>query len=165
MATALPDPWAVALSSAVWLGMSLLIGAWAVRWPDARVARAGPLTRIRAWERDGAWWHRRLRVRRWKDRLPEAGALIGGRSKRRLRSRSTEQLETLRTETIRAERVHLLVMASGPLHLLWCRPTVGAGMVVFGVAMNAPFIVVQRANRGRLEALLARRRAREARPA
>lgn len=162
---ALPDAWAVAVSSLVWLGSSVLIGWTAVRWPDGRVERAGPITRIRAWEHGGAWWHRHLRVRRWKDRLPEAGALLGGASKRRLTSRSTVQLEALRRETIRAERVHWLVMATGPLHALWCRPTVALGMVTFGVALNAPFIVVQRANRGRLEALLARRRRREGRRA
>jgi hypothetical protein len=98
------------------------------------------------------WWIRHVRVLRWKDRLPEAGAFFaGGRGKRRLGSRLREDLVSFRRETIRAERVHWLIMATGPLHLLWCRQRSGAGMVAFGVLFDAPFIVVQRVNRGRLE--------------
>ena len=57
----------------------------------------------------------------------------------------TAALQAFRRETIRAERVHWCIAATGPLHLLWCRPTVGVGMVAFGVLFDAPFIVVQRA--------------------
>ena len=53
-----------------------------------------------------------------------------------------------------------LILASTPLHLVWCRPTVFVGMAVYGVALNVPFIIVQRANRGRLDRILSRRRRR-----
>jgi glycosyl-4,4'-diaponeurosporenoate acyltransferase len=155
---ALPDEAAVATSVAVWLVTCFAIGRWAVSWPDARLERAGPITRIRAWEDGGRLWVRRLRVLRWKDRLPEAGAFFaGGRAKRSIGRPTDEALRSFRRETIRAERVHWSIAATGPLHLLWCRPTVGLGMVAFGVLFDAPFIVVQRANRGRIERVLARR--------
>lgn len=154
----LGDGWAVALSSVTWLVVSLAVGRWATSWPLDRLADTGPLTTLRGWEDSGRWWQRHLRVRRWKDRLPEAGAFFaGGYSKRHVASRATADLERFRSETIRGERVHWLIMASTPVHLVWCRPTVAVGMAVFGVLFNAPFIVVQRVNRGRLDSLLARR--------
>ena len=36
-------------------------------------------------------------------------------------------VDRFRRETVRAERVHWLIMASTPIHLIWCRPTVFAG--------------------------------------
>jgi glycosyl-4,4'-diaponeurosporenoate acyltransferase len=153
----LSDGWAVALSSAVWALSSFALGWIATRWSFERLARPGPLTRLRRWERDGAWWNRHLRVRRWRDAIPEAGSLLGGYSKRHLRSRRSEDLDRFRLETVRAERVHWLLLASSLLHLIWCRPAVAAGMLLFGAVANVPFIIVQRANRGRLERLLRRR--------
>jgi glycosyl-4,4'-diaponeurosporenoate acyltransferase len=91
--------------------------------------------------------------------VPEAGGLFGGFAKRRLPSRDSDGLDLFRRETIRAERVHWLILASSPVHALWCRPTVFAAMVVFGLGFTLPFIVIQRSNRGRLDRLLARRRA------
>ncbi len=159
MIVPLPDGLAVAVSVVAWIATSLAVGRLAVGWSDERLDRIGPLTRLRGWEDGGRFWQRRLRVLAWKDRLPEAGAFFaGGAAKRAVGGRATSRLEGFRRETIRAERVHWLILASGPLHLLWCRPTVGLGMVAFGVVFDAPFIVVQRTNRGRLERILARPR-------
>ena len=149
----LPDGLSVALSSVVWAVTSAFVGWRASRWSLDRVGRTGPVTQLRGWEDRGRFWQRTTRVRRWKDRLPEAGEIFGGISKKALPGRSTEALEGFRAETIRAERVHWLVMASWPLHLLWCRTPVAAGMLVFAVGFNAPFIVVQRSNRGRIDGL------------
>lgn len=160
MIIALPDAIAVTVSVLMWVLTSVVMGRWAVTWPDDRLDHTGPLTTLRTWERDGGSWQRWLRVLRWKDRLPEAGAAFaGGRAKRRIGTSRSEDLRAFRRETVRAERVHWLIMASGPLHLLWCRPTVGAGMVGFGVAFDLPFILVQRVNRGRIDRILRRRAA------
>ena len=153
----LSDGWAVALSSVVW-ALTSVVGGWvANRWSLERLARPGPLTTLRGWEREGAWWNRHLRVRRWRDAIPEAGSMFGGFSKRHLPSRRSEDLDRFRLETVRAERVHWLLLASSLLHPIWCRPTVALGMLAFGVVANVPVIIVQRANRGRLQRLLRRR--------
>lgn len=157
MIGSLSDAAAIALSTMAWPLTSAAVGRTAHGWSVARVSVSGPLTRLRAWERSGRWWVRHLRVQRWKQALPEAGALFGGYAKSHLRSRRSPDLQRFRAETIRAERVHWLIGLSGPLHLLWCRPVLGACMVAFGIAFSAPFIVVQRANRGALERILARR--------
>jgi glycosyl-4,4'-diaponeurosporenoate acyltransferase len=149
----LGDGWAVALSASTWLLVSVAVGWWAARWPAERLV-PGPLTRLRRWEDDGAWWQRRLAVRRWKDRLPEAGRSFGGVSKRRLPGRGRAGLEQFRRETVRAERVHWLLLLSTPVHLVWCRLPVAFGMVAFGFVFTLPFIIIQRANRGRIDRLL-----------
>lgn len=151
------DATAVALSSVAWFGVSLAVGWWGAGWPARQIASTGPVTTIRGWEDHGRWWQRHLRVRAWKDRVPEAGGLFGGFAKRKVPSRATEHLELFRRETIRAERVHWLILASTPLHLLWCDAAVFAGMAAFGVAFTVPFIVIQRSNRGRLDRLIERR--------
>lgn len=158
MIVTLSDGVAVLVSSVVWAMTSVVVGWVGSRWPLERLDEAGPITRLRGWEDDGAWWQRHLRVRRWRDLLPEAGALFAsGYSKRHLRSRRSSDLDRFRRETLRAERVHWTVMATAPVHLVWCRPAIAVGMLAFGFIANAPCIVVQRANRGRLERLLRRR--------
>lgn len=165
MATGMPpvvlsDGTQVLVSSLAWLLTSVAIGAWATRWSPERLADTGVVTTLRDWEDHGRWWQRNLRVRRWKDLVPEAGGVMpGGRSMRRLARPGREGLATFRAETVRAERVHWLIAASVVVHLVWCRGAVFAGMVLFAVVFNAPFIVIQRYNRGRIDGLLARRSA------
>jgi glycosyl-4,4'-diaponeurosporenoate acyltransferase len=157
----LSDPVAVLVSSLVWLGIGLLTGYVCHSLPVRRFDHDTWLTRLRPFEADGRWYARHLRLRSWKDRLPEQGALFrGGFSKRHLAGRSDEHLERFVAETRRAETVHWLNLSAGPLFLIWCRPLLGACMIVFGVLAHLPFIVVQRANRGRLTCLLDRRRLR-----
>jgi glycosyl-4,4'-diaponeurosporenoate acyltransferase len=155
----LPDGVAVVVSSAAWAGLSFGIGYLAHRLPVAAVDHDTWLTRLRPWERDGRVYERRLRIRTWKRRLPEGGDFYdGGFSKRHLRGRRRDHLERFMAETRRAELVHWALLGCSPLFLLWNRPPVAVGMVVFGVAANAPFIVVQRYNRARLVRLLSRPR-------
>lgn len=96
------------------------------------------------WERP---LYERLRTKRWKDRLPEAGALFrGGVSKRHVRRSSIGRFVI---ETRRAELGHWLAMLGGPVSVLW-NPLAGdVAMVAYGVLVNLPFVVVQRYNRAR----------------
>ncbi len=97
MIVSVDDATAVVLSSLAWFGVSFVVGWRANRWPLARVERTGPVTRLRRWEDHGRWWQRHLAVRRWKDRVPEAGALFsGGFAKRRVPSRATADLRRFR---------------------------------------------------------------------
>ena len=114
------------------------------------------LTRIRPWEQSGRMY-RFLRVPRWKDRVPEAGALFaGGVSKRNLPGTSAPALRLLLAETRRAEWGHWSCMLCAPLFALWNPLPVAAIMVAYGLAVNLPFIVIQRWNRLRLQRVLAR---------
>ncbi len=155
----LSDPAAIVWSSITWMVVSFSVGYRAVRWSTERLEHTGPVTTVRRWEHGGSIWQRLLAVGRWKDRVPDAGGFFaGGRPKRSVGSRSTDRLEDFRRETVRAERVHWIILSSTLIHLVWCRPTLAAVMVVFGLVLNVPFIVIQRFNRGRIDRVLARRR-------
>lgn len=146
----------VLLDSAVWAGWSGVVGWSAHRLPPAALSRERWLTRIRPWERDGRTWER-LGVRRWKDRLPEAGDLfVGGMSKRSLPGRSPDDLARFAAETRRAELVHWTIPLVLPLFALFNPPVLLAAMGAYAVLANVPCIVVQRFNRARILRVLRR---------
>jgi glycosyl-4,4'-diaponeurosporenoate acyltransferase len=131
----------IALVNVVWWALVHTATGYAVHRLPASALQHGGVCR---WER-GAYEH--LGVRRWKDRLPEAGALFaGGISKRHVR-RST--VDRFVVETRRAELGHWLAMLGGPVSMLWNPPIGDVVMVAYGVLVNAPFVIVQRYNRAR----------------
>lgn len=142
----------------VWGVVSLGSGYLFHRRPASSFDHDSWLTRLRPFEADGRVYQRRLRILRWKDEVPEAGALFaGGISKARLPGRQTEQLERFVGETRRAEVTHWTVMLAGPFFFLWNPWYAGLLMQVYAVGANLPFIVIQRYNRARLLQVLDRR--------
>jgi len=159
----LTDTWSILVSIAAWLVIGLVSGYLLHRADVSRFLRDGRLTRLRDWEGGGRWYQRRLRIRSWKDAVPEKGDLFrDGFSKRHLRDRSDSHLERFVAETRRAELVHWCNLAAGPFFLIWCRPAIGVWMIVFGVVVHLPFIVIQRYNRARLLGIIERRERRRA---
>ena len=157
----LTDGWAVVVDVAVWAAWSTGVGYALHRRPVERFARDSWLTQVRPVERDGRTWERWVRIRAWKDRLPEAGALFaGGFDKRRLRSAGPAELERFVAETRRAELTHWWVMAAAPAFVLWNPPWLAGVMVAYGVVANLPCLLTQRYNRARLERVLDRARRR-----
>ena len=142
-----------------WAVFHSATGVYVHRLPIDRLHHDGPILRLRRFERGGDVYVR-LGVKRWKDRLPEAGALLpGGVSKRT----SGGDLERFVVETRRAERGHWLAMACGPIAALWNPPIGAVAMVAYGVVVNAPFIAVQRYNRARALRVLGMARSRMSR--
>lgn len=135
------------LGTAVGWGGNRLPGRWLDR-------DRGPL-RLRSFEVAGHWYERRLRIKRWKVRLPEAGAVFGGGvSKRRLTDRSVAGLRAFAAETRRAELVHGTLVAASPVFLVinpWLPALI---MVLYSAAANLPCLLVQRYNRARVTAIL-----------
>lgn len=133
-------------------------GYAAHRLDESRLSRDGWLLRPRRFEAAGRWYRRSLRIHRWKDKVPEAGALFrGGVSKRRVPAYDIAGLELFVRETRRAELAHWWAMCCGPLFVLW-NPPLAAGLLVgYGVVVNLPFIAIQRYNRLRTQALIERR--------
>jgi glycosyl-4,4'-diaponeurosporenoate acyltransferase len=127
------------------------------RAPDRWFTADTWLTREREWEQRGHRYEQ-ARIRRWKDRVPEAGALFaGGISKRQIPSAADGGMQRLAVETRRAEWGHWLAAAGSVPFVLWNPPALAAVMVVYGIAVNAPFIAIQRYNRLRVSRALARR--------
>jgi glycosyl-4,4'-diaponeurosporenoate acyltransferase len=150
--------WAmVALDVGVWAGWSALVGWRANRLPLTAFERDSWLYRQRSFERSGGFYEA-VQIRRWKDRLPEGGAIFaGGYSKRSLRTRDPATLMRFLAETRRAEWTHWVIMVAAPVFLLWSWLAVELVMVGYALSANLPCIFVQRYNRIRLHALLSRR--------
>ncbi len=154
----LPPLAILAANIVVWFVAQAASGWWAHRLPLDRVATDGPVLRLRRVEAGGRLYERTFRIRRWKDRLPEAGDLFaGGVSKRQLPRTGDGGLERFAAETRRAERAHWVSLTCLPLFPLWNPPIGVAILVAYGLVANLPFIAVQRYNRARVDRILARR--------
>ena len=154
----MPQTLTIVVDVIAWGVFHAATGYAAHRLGDARLARDGRLLRLRRFEAGGRWYRRRLRIHRWKDRLPDAGDLFaGGISKRELPSHDAAGLRLFERETRRAELAHWWALACGLLFPLWNPPLAAALLVGYGVAVNLPFIAIQRYNRARLQALAVRR--------
>ncbi|MCP4436520.1 MAG: hypothetical protein GY812_13625 [Actinomycetia bacterium] len=157
-------PIAVLVLSAVWLGIGFVTGWAGHRLPLGFVSRDTWLTNPRQFEHGGRFYERRLRIRNWKDSLPEAGALFrGGFAKDRLADRSSENLERFVAETRRAEYVHWANVLAGPAFLLVLPLWGGIVMTVFALVVHVPFVAIQRYNRIRLRRTINSRRRNHAR--
>ena len=142
---------AVAADAAAWACVQVGTGYLAHRIPDRFLDRDGWLLRERAWEREGRFYVEVARIRRWKNLLPEAGAVFaGGVSKRSLGGRSAGDLDRLARETRRAELVHWLIMVPTPVFVACNRLLLAPFMPVYALAVNLPCIAAQRYNRIRL---------------
>ena len=161
LALALPvvvlPKWAQALLCVVvWFAASAGFGYLGHRAPLTRFDHDAWWSRLRGAEVDGRRYER-LGIKRWKDRLPEAGALYaGGFSKRDLRAHDREHLVRFAAETRRAEAVHWWILATVvvfPWFVVWYAVIPN---VVYAVVANVPFIAIQRYNRARLERIIRR---------
>lgn len=145
------------LYALVWILFHFGSGILAHYLPQRRLDGAPLVGRTWDWERRGRAY-RRLGVHRWKDLLPEAGAVLpGGFSKRRLTGRSRAYFERFVLETSRAEVTHWLPWILSLTFFVWTPWPIAAIMVLYGAVTNVPCILVQRYNRARLLAISARR--------
>ncbi|NLA35617.1 MAG: hypothetical protein GX868_07995 [Actinobacteria bacterium] len=144
------DALTVLVFSGAWVAFGVVSGVIGAFTPDRAFSRDTVLTRVRAWEDGGRLYDRRLKVRRWKSALPEAGGLFRrGHSKASLGRMSLESLDRIIVETRRAEWVHWANAAFGLTFFAWTEPLIGAVMTVFGFVVHLPFVIVQRYNRAR----------------
>jgi len=153
----MPPAVTIVVDVVAWGAFHSVTGYAAHRLDDGRLTRDGWLLRPRRFEAAGRWYRRRLRIHRWKDRLPDAGDLFGGgMSKRRLPAYDVAGLQRFARETRRAELAHWWAMCCGPLFVLWNPPLAAALLISYGVVVNLPFILIQRYNRFRIQALTGR---------
>lgn len=133
------------------LGVSWLFSRMPENWLTPR--RMGNNSAAAEARRRGEvrFYERTLRIRGWKDKLPEAGGLFReGFSKRTLRSRDADYLDKFVRETRRGEGAHLAAMLPAPVFFLWNEAVAGWAIMLYAAAANLPFIAVQRYNRYRL---------------
>lgn len=100
---------------------------------------------------------RRLRIRRWKHLLPDAGLVFGGGfARRHLAAASPGYLGRFVAETRRAELNHWLALVPAPVFVAWNPPAAMPILLAYAAAANLPCIAVQRYNRLRLVRVLGR---------
>jgi glycosyl-4,4'-diaponeurosporenoate acyltransferase len=138
---------AVALDVVVWPLWSLAVGLRQARRPWQQLHATPPAPGERR------LLERRLRITRWKDRLPEAGSWFGGLSKRRLPAAVDGGLDRFVAECVRAERTHAWILAATPLFAVWNPLGMWLANGAVAVAANAPCLLVARYNRARVEAV------------
>ena len=147
---------------AIIAGLSVAIGATAPPWPKRWLENDSFLTRPAPWETPA--YFRRLGATRLAHRLPEYGAVFGGRSQRDVPGHDLESLEAYLGEVRRAIVVHEMSMLTW-LPLLafnpWWLSLAGA---VIAVGANIPFLIILRGNNVRLSRMIriARDRQKEA---
>ena len=134
-----------------WAAIGLSTGWFMHRVEPARLTHDNALARLRPWE-TRAFYRDRLKISRWKDRLPEAGGFFeGGFVKRQIEDRSEDHLSRWLAETRRAEYTHWLNIAAAPLFLVLVPPPLAAVHLAFALTVHLPFVAIQRYNRLRLQ--------------
>ncbi|MGI9578726.1 MAG: hypothetical protein ACR2OH_11035 [Microthrixaceae bacterium] len=156
----------VGLLSLCWIAIGIGTGWVGNRVNLDRLDHDTWLTRARAFEDGGRFYDRTLRIRLWKDRLPERGDTFrDGFSKSHLTGRSEAHLERFIAETRRAEYVHWANVAASVVFAVFLPRWIVVVMVPFGLVVHLPFVAIQRYNRARLQRTVARRRLRATRRA
>ena len=142
----------VLLIAVIWVTIHLGSGYIAHRIPLVWFMRDRALFRTRRFEAEGRLYRRVFRVHRWKDSLPEAGAAFeGGFTKRSLSGLDADYFQRFVAETRRAELTHWLPLLFSLTFFLWNPVYIAAWMPVYAILSTAPFIIVQRSNRPRLQ--------------
>ena len=117
-----------------------------------------PLYREKKWEKSGKLYVNVLKIKKWKDFLPQ---YIGknGFSKKHLKDLkdvSKSYIEQFIFETCRAEWNHFMCCLFSVVSLFVNTFLNGVIFSVFPILINFPFIIIQRYNRIRLKKLLKR---------
>mgnify|MGYP001812054191 CR=1 FL=1 len=145
------DSTAVVITSVLaWAAIGLSTGWFMHRVDVARLSHDRGIGHLRPWE-TRSFYRDRLKISRWKDRLPEAGGFFeGGFVKRQIDDRSESHLSRWLAETRRAEYTHWLNIAAAPLFLVVFPLPLAAVHLCFALAVHLPFVAVQRYNGLRL---------------
>ena len=112
---------------------------------------------IKSWELDGNFYINFLKIKKWKDKLPQF-VTKDGFSKRSFTRLDREYIEKFVFETCRAEWNHLMCCMYFVISIFintWINAIIFS---VVPIIVNLPFLFIQRFNRIRLYKLLNRKR-------
>lgn len=105
--------------------------------------------KIKYWEYKGVWYNKRLKIRAWKDFLPQYVSK-NGFSKKNLNNLSLSYINQFILETCRAEWAHKNCMWIAILLIFINKFIIGITFFIAVLLINFPYICIQRYNRIRL---------------
>lgn len=153
--TVLEALWLLFINSAAWLIIHFSISALCFHIPLRYFLKDIPFLRIARWERNGNIWNTLFLVKKWKKYLIDGSSIVKkSYNKSHLHGWKQEDLTIFAAETKRAEITHWLLMLPAPLFFLWNPDWAGWMNIVYALLANVPFIITQRYNRGRIEAIV-----------
>jgi len=152
----LPTGWNLVLCFVLWIAISLSASYLCMYIPDKFLNPHSFLFRTRKFEKDGQFYQDLFRVRQWKQRLPDGGALWKkkGYKKKQLENYSKENLERFLVESCRAELTHWLVILPFWVFGFFLPAASVWFMLLYALVANLPCIIAQRYNRPRVQKLL-----------
>ncbi|RSK27516.1 hypothetical protein EJF36_11825 [Bacillus sp. HMF5848] len=103
--------------------------------------------------------YEKLRIKKWKEKLPDGGDWVkGGIKKREINVKSIKGVERFIFETKRAELSHIMQILPAPIFFTFNDILSGWIMIVYAFCFNTPFIMIQRYNRYRLLHIMQKRK-------
>jgi glycosyl-4,4'-diaponeurosporenoate acyltransferase len=116
------------LFTALEFGLDALIALAVRRLPEPAVDPFAQMYRVAKWEKKV---YRKLGIVKWKDKIPEAGALLVGFGKSKvLDMHNNEYLLTFMRESVYAEVMHVISAFAGFVFPLLCLPVPGWAWLV-----------------------------------
>jgi glycosyl-4,4'-diaponeurosporenoate acyltransferase len=155
MLVSMSNGMSIVLSAAVWPAWGFFTGWWYRRKSLTALGEDRWRLRVRRFEAEGSWYDKHLRIRRWKDRLPETGGWFGV-SKRQLLGYSPAELEHFALECRRGELTHWAIFFATPVFAVWNSGLALLLVTFVGLGASLPFIAVLRYNRLRVSRILDR---------
>lgn len=146
----------IALNVVGWPVIQLALSRLFLRLPDHLFDADSWVTRVRPFESNGELYRQYFFVQRWKGLLPDGASWLGGRSKNNVASRRFADLTVFAIETRRGELAHWCMLLCTPVFYVWNPLWACCVMTLYGIAANLPCILVQRANRIKVNRLLVR---------
>lgn len=106
------------------------------------------------YEERGTIYQKLFKVKLWKDKVPEGSQFFTNTyNKRELKDNSPETIDAFLVEVNRAEITHWGILFTLPIVLLLNPRWTYKVHTIYALAANLPFIVIQRYNRPRFEAI------------
>lgn len=102
-----------------------------------------------AWEKDGKWYQKHLKIKSWKDKLPQR-VPDDGFSKEHLDTVTPEYLDEFIMETCRGEWIHFSNFLLAFAILLIVPHPFKIPFALAVMILHLPYIIIQRYNRFRL---------------
>lgn len=146
----LPNTW-IAVINILGIPLCHLAIAWlSTLLPDHLFQRPLPCS----CKPNGFYYKHLLRVRQWKNLLPDAAPWFRGFAKGKLQSTEPTYLRTFINETRRGEFSHWLQMVCIAFFIIWTPNPWSLIILIYAILSNAPCIINLRYTRLRITALI-----------